>query len=207
MILTVLIATIPDRFDIFSKLSDELFRQKTYLQTTHPSLGEVQILVDGSKKYLDGGLSIGAKRQSLLERAHGDYVCFLDDDESIAPNYLETLVRLCHKRQDVCTFRNLSKMANFWTVIDMGLHYPNDQASPMFMTRRKPWHICPVKREFARLYRFEDVNYGEDFGWMEKVLTHCTTEAKTDAIIHVYNHGTHSEADKITNHVQSERRG
>lgn len=202
MILSVLIPSIPERFDNFSKLTNELFNQKTYVHTFHPTLGDIEVVVDNSKKFLDGGLSIGAKRQALLDRAQGDYVCYLDDDEDIAPNYLETLVRLCNKRQDVCTFRNLSKMDNFWMVVDMGLHYPNDQASPMFMARRKPWHICPVKREFAKLYKFEDINYGEDFKWMDKVLAHCTTEAKTDAIIHVYNHSkNHSEADKITNNV------
>lgn len=204
MILSILIPTIPDRVEMFTKLFNELHRQLEYIQTFHPSLGRVEVLIDHSKKFLEGGPSIGKKREALVKRATGKYLCFLDDDESIAPNYLETLLRLCQRDADVCTFRNISKMDNYWMIVDMGLHYPNDQANPLFIVRRRPWHICPVRSIFAKLYDFEDISYGEDFVWMEKVLTHCLTEAKSEAIIHGYNHSSKvSEADKITNHVLS----
>lgn len=168
-------------------------------------LGLVEFLIDDDRRFLDGGLSIGKKRQKLVEMASGKYLCFLDDDEIIAPNYLETLVRLCNEDKDVCTFRNLTKLDNFWTVVDMSLsHTENEQATPNAIVKRRPWHICPVRSEFAKRYEFEDSNYGEDWQWFERVLSHCQTEAKTDAIIHQYNHSKiTSEADKITNYVQS----
>lgn len=171
------------------------------MQTVHPSLGNIQVLVDDSKRFLDGGLSIGKKREALVERAEGKYLCFLDSDDWIAPNYVETLVRLCQRDADVCTFRNITKTDTFWCVVDMGFHYPNDQVNPNLTVRRRPWHICPVRSSFAKQYDFEDSNYSEDFTWMEKVLSHCTTEAKSEAIIHEYRHGKHSEADKIMKHV------
>lgn len=203
IILSILIPTIPERGEMFTKLFNELHRQLEYMKTFHPSLGDIEILVDSSKRFVDGGLSIGKKREALVKRAQGKYLCFLDDDETIAPNYLETLVRLCNEDKDVCSFRNVSKMDNFWTVVDMSLYFEtNDQASPLYMVRRKPWHICPVRSLFAKMHDFEDISYGEDFAWMEKVLSHCETEAKTDAIIHQYNHSSKiSEADKITQHV------
>jgi hypothetical protein len=201
IILSVLMATTPDRVNMFSTLFNEVHRQIAYLNTVHPSLGNVEIVVDDSPKFLDGGPSIGKKREALLKRAEGNYVCYLDSDESIAPNYIEVLVRLCHAGRDVVTFRNLTKTETYWTIVDMSFNYQvNDQASPNFITRRRPWHICPVRRDFANKYSFEDSNYGEDYNWMEQVLKHCTTEAHTEAVIHQYNHGKHSEADKITAH-------
>lgn len=167
----------------------------------HPTLGYVEVLVDDSPGYLDGGLSIGKKREGLVKRAEGRYLAFLDDDDSVSPNYIETLVRLCHHGRDVCTFRNISKLETFWMIVDMGLNYPNDQATPMYTVRRRPWHINPVKSEFAKEFQFDNSNYGEDWSWFEKVLTRCTSEAKTESIIHQYHHGKHSEADKIVNHV------
>lgn len=199
--LSILIPTIPERGDMFTRLFNELNSQLQYVQTVHPSLGNVQILVDDSKRFLDGGLSIGKKREALVRRAEGRYLCFLDDDENISRNYLETILRLCQRDADVITFRNFSRLERYWMVVDMSLKYAvNDQPNPDFMVRRRPWHICPVKSVFAKLHQFTDISYGEDWLWFEQVLKHCTTEAKTDAVIHEYHHGKHSEADKITNH-------
>ena len=204
MILSILIPTIIKRRKMFTKLYNEIQAQLQYMETFHTTLGEIEILVDSSKSFLSGGLSIGKKREALVGRAQGKYLCFLDDDEGIAPNYLEVLVRLCQGDADVCTFRNISKFDNYWMIVDMSLHYPdNDSATPTYMIRRRPWHICPVKSEYAQRHHFEDSNYGEDFTWMHRVLAHCKTEAKSEAVIHQYNHSKEtSEADKITQHEE-----
>lgn len=201
IILSILIPTIPERVEMFTKLFNELHKQLEYMNTFHPTLGRIEILVDSGARFLDGGLSIGKKREALVKRAEGKYLCFLDDDDSIAGNYLETLVRLCIQDQDVCTFRNFSKMDNFWMLVDMSLDYQNDQATPSHIVRRSPWHVCPVRSKYAKRYPFPNTNYGEDWAWLSQVLKDCMTEAKSEAIIHQYNHGKHSEADKIQNNV------
>jgi hypothetical protein len=121
--LSILIPSIPERNKQLATLLTEVYRQYDELVPHIPYLGDVEILIDDTKRYLDGGLSIGKKRESLIERAEGKYLCFLDDDESIAPNYLETLVRLCCERKDVVTFRNISKLDNYWMIVDMSLIY------------------------------------------------------------------------------------
>jgi len=202
IILSILIPTIPERSEMCVKLYNEVHRQITYMDKVHPTLGKIEVLIDETKKFLDGGLSIGKKRESLVKRAEGKYLCFLDDDESIAPNYVETLVRLCQFNADVCTFRNISKFDTYWSIVDMSLYFQNDDATPRFIVRRKPWHICPVRSIYAKIHNFEDSNYGEDFNWMAKVLEHCTTEEKTQSVIHQYNHSSKtSEADRITLHT------
>lgn len=198
ILLSILIPTIPERYERFTKLYNELMRQKTEFETFHDTLGRVEVLVNTEKRFLDGGLSIGKKREALVKDAEGKYLCFLDDDESIAPNYLETLMRLCFVDQDVCTFKAMVKLSTFWALVDMRLAYKtNDQINPDFTVRRPPWHMCPVRSVFAKLVPFRDVNNAEDFEWTEQVLKYCVTEAHTDKIIFQYNHGDHSEADKI----------
>lgn len=199
-VLSILIPTIPSRAKIFDELIFKVSLQIYDLQIAHPTLGTIEKLWDASQPYLNGGLSIGKKRQSLVDRAKCKYLCFLDDDEDIAPNYIETLVRLCHEDKDVCTFRSFVKNDFYWTVVDMRLGYLNEEAAPGRIVNRNAWHVCPVKSEHAKLYEFPDTNYSEDWNWMQKVLTHCKTEAHTDQIIHCYNHSSkHSEADKIIN--------
>lgn len=202
MILSILIPTTPDRKKMFTRLFNELHRQLEYMNTFHPSLGEIEIIVDDSKKFLQGGLSIGKKRESLVKRAAGKYLCFVDSDDFISPNYMETLVRLCHEDKDVICFNNISKLDNFWMVVNMSLDNDNQQAEPGIV-KRKPWHICPVRSEFAKLHNFPDSNYGEDWTWMEQVLSHCKTQSVSNAILHQYNHSSKvSEADRITNHTK-----
>lgn len=205
--LSVLIPTIPKRGSMFNLLFGQLVLQGASLTPYDKSL-PVEIVVDGSDSYMDGGPSIGAKRDSLVQRAQGEYLLFLDDDEGISGNYLEVILQLCETGADVCTFRSIAKLEQYWTVIDMSLlHEENEQASPDRIVKRRPWHINAIRSDIAKQFRFEDINYGEDWKWMEQVLTKCYKEAHTDAIIHEYRHGKHSEADKITEHerLQSER--
>lgn len=196
--LSILIPTVPERDKIFSALADELMDQVLRVFTDHGMLGKAEILKDDRPLFLNGGPSIGAKRGSLVKRALGKYLCFLDDDEEVSPNYVETLLRLCLQDQDVCTFRAMAKLQNFWALIDMRLMYKvNDQINPDYTVRRPPWHICPVRSAYAKSFEFKDINNAEDFEWMERVLSLCTSEAHTDQILFCYNHGPHSEADKI----------
>jgi len=98
------------------------------VHTTHPSLGKVEILFDSSKKFLKGGLSVGAKRDALKCRATGDYLVFVDDDDIVAPNYLESVLRLSESNADIITFRSLYKSSTYWVIVDMNLnHSENEQ--------------------------------------------------------------------------------
>jgi glycosyltransferase involved in cell wall biosynthesis len=205
--LSILIPSIPSRLEKFTRLLDEVSRQAKWINTVHSAWPDsIEIVVDDSASYLEGGLSIGKKRESLVQRANGEYLCFLDDDESIAPNYLEVLYFLCRQDKDVCTFRNISKLDHFWMIVDMSLsHTENEAGRHDQIVKRKPWHVCPVRSTFAKQFNFEDINYAEDWRWFEQVLTLCDTEAHTDAVIHQYNYNSKlSEADKITNYVQPE---
>lgn len=198
ILLSILIPTIPERSAKFTALYNELMRQKTAFDTFHSSLGELEIVVNAGARFLDGGLSIGKKREALVQQAQGQYLCFLDDDESVSPNYVETLMRLCSQGNDICTFRAIVKMETFWSLLDMRLIYKfNDQISPDYTVRRPPWHVCPMKSHFAKMFQFKDINAAEDFEWMEKVLVRCTTESHTDKVIFQYNHKQESQSDEI----------
>lgn len=198
-ILSILIPSIPSRVDQLIGLVNELNRQKYLVDTVHPTLEKIEFVYDDSKPFKEGGLSIGKKRQKLVKEAKGKYVCFLDDDDLPAPNYLETLVRLCTQGKDVVTFRNFTTTDTYWTMIDMSLeHAEDEEATPNNIVKRRPWHCCPVRSHIAKEFPFPDTNYAEDAEWMAKVLTLCKTEAHTDMILSSYRHSSiKSESDKI----------
>lgn len=206
VILSILIPTIKSRRAKLSQLVKELSKQKKFIDENW-LLGEIEILIDDSPKYLIGGPSIGMKRDSLVQQASGKYLCFLDDDESISGNYLQTLVRLTEQDKDVITFRSLANLDDYWCIVDMSIeHKENEQTLAEDICKRPPWHICPVKSSMAKVHKFEDTNYGEDWNWFERVLKGCESEAKTNAIIHMYNHRSKkSEADKITQSIDNDK--
>lgn len=198
MILSILIPSIPDRSEMLNRLLDNLYNQKRLVNNQHPSLPGVEILTDCSKRYLEGGKTVGQKRNDLLQRANGNYLCFLDDDDNVPANYLETLVRAMEHGADVITFNSLFKCDTYWSLIDMSIENDNEEATPNGVTYRNAWHICPIKSEIAKKYQFTSKNNAEDWDWMQRVLSEVKKEYKLNVILHQYNHSANvSEVDKI----------
>ena len=188
MKLSILIPTLPNRRKLFNALYKKLTAQIDYVHTTHPSLGQVEILFDKSKKFLKGGLSVGAKRDALKCRATGEYLVFVDDDDMIAPNYLESILRLMESNPDIITFRSLYKSSTYWGIVDMNLNYAeNEQMNDSTIVKRQPFHVCPIRTSIAQQHSFPDINNAEDWGWMVKVLSDCQKQAHSDQILHQYN--------------------
>jgi hypothetical protein len=200
-ILSILTPSIPDHRQYRELMYTELVKQIDNLDRFHPSLGEVELLCHESKPFLNGGHSIGKKREGLVGLASGKYLCFLDSDDMPSPNYIETLVRMCHEDKDVVTFRDFTTTDFYWTIIDMSLNHEEDeQATPDRIVKRRPWLVCPVRSEYAKQFEFPDINYGEDAIWMSQVLTLCKTEVHTDQILRSYKHSSKtSMADQIIN--------
>ena len=188
MRLSILIPTLPQRKKMFNILHKNLMAQIDFVHTTHPSLGKVEILFDSSKKFLKGGLSVGAKRDALKCRATGDYLVFVDDDDIVAPNYLESVLRLLESNPDIITFRSLYKSSTYWGIVDMNLnHSENEQMNDTAIVKRQPFHVCPIRTTIAQQHSFPDINNAEDWGWMVKVLSNCQKQAHSDQILHQYN--------------------
>ena len=199
MKLSILIPTLPQRRKMFNILRKNLTAQIDFVHSTHPSLGQVEILFDSSKKFLKGGLSVGAKRDALKCRATGEYLVFVDDDDMIAPNYLESILRLMESNPDIITFRSLYKSSTYWGIVDMNLnHAENEQMNDSTIVKRQPFHVCPIRTSIAQQHSFPDINNAEDWGWMVKVLTDCKTQSHSDQILHQYNEfALVSEVNKI----------
>lgn len=202
---SILIPTTLDREDQYNRLYKKLLNQIYYINDVHPDLGEVEVLSDGSKRFLDGGMSIGEKRQKLLDRARGEYVSFMDDDDDVAPNYIEIIMRAIYQHvvnmqdADIITFNCIVKNDFYWALIKMQLSNKiNEELTPEKIVKRRPWHICPVKTPIAKKEKFTHINHNEDWDWMGRVLNHVNSEIHIPYILTQYNHSEkNSEADKI----------
>lgn len=196
-ILSVLMPTLPERSEKFNALKENL--QQQILKCQNENFGGVEILDNPEKRFLNGGPSIGKKRDWLVQQATGEYVCFLDDDDNVADNYIYEVLKMCQGGKDAYTFNSRFKNDFYTATIQMSHdNKQNEQAAPNKIVKRTVWHVCAIRAIIAKSERFSDINHNEDWNWMSRVLPKIKTSDHIDMILHEYNHfENQSEADKI----------
>lgn len=158
-LLSVLIPTLESRRHSF-----ETLRQKLQDQIQHHALdAEVEIL-----SFEDhGDLSIGSKRNALLDRASGSFVVFIDDDDDVSDEYLRLITGAIREHPEIdcigirgqITFRGRHPH-----MLVYSLRY-DEYRTEKGIYVRPPQHITPIRRDIALRYRFADTSYSEDYDW------------------------------------------
>jgi glycosyltransferase involved in cell wall biosynthesis len=158
--LAILIPTLPIRIDGYTRLIKKLNQQIIQNNLTD----KIQIISFCDTK----DVTVGVKRNWLLEKSNSKYVCFLDDDDDISNNYIKSLYEATLQGADCVTF--LGEHHDNGKITDFSIstmHSRNYNDTNCFY--RLPNHLCPVKREIAIACMFTDKNFGEDSDYAEKI--------------------------------------
>ena len=101
--LSILIPTTPDRREFLTRLTNSLSNQIRDCGV----LSQVEILINETAPFDKNDpikeLSIGYKRNKLLQKASGDYVAFIDSDDRISEKYICLLFEGIAKNPDCCS--------------------------------------------------------------------------------------------------------
>ena len=84
MLWSILIAAIPERYHSAQPLLHSLLEKQSVARM--PDV-ELLYLMDNRRR------PVGVKRNDLMAMAKGEYVSFVDDDDSVAPDYVEKIYR------------------------------------------------------------------------------------------------------------------
>lgn len=149
MRLSILICTIPRRLNMLQTLkADLIFQAKDY---------DVEILSDSDKG------TIGAKRQRLLLASTGDYVCFIDDDDDINPQYIKLIfahLGTC----DVIGFEGeITTNGRNKKRFTISKEHPYEEKGGVYYRYNN--HLSPIRREIALAIGYKDISFGEDFDY------------------------------------------
>lgn len=177
MKLSLLIPSVTDRSHFLESLLQRINGQKG----NH----DVEILVELDNRQA----TIGSKRNKLLQRATGDYLAFIDDDDRISSDYIDLVFQGMEKGVDCCsltgiiTFDGLNpkpfihsiKNDRYWEDEHAFYRYPN--------------HLNAIKSSIAKQFHFPEINHGEDTSFatqmhQAKVLK---TEHFIDSVIYFYD--------------------
>lgn len=188
--LSILILTLPTRIDSYAKLIKSL-----NLQVIQNNLiGRVQILSLCDTKEI----SVGEKRNILLNKSVGKYVCFIDDDDEIAPNYLIKIISALNSNADVITFSGDYVENTIRTPFSISMvHRGNYNHTNLFY--RLPNHLCPVKRQIALSCQFTDKNFGEDSDYAERINKYIKNEFHIQDKLYFYMYDSNTSQTKPNN--------
>jgi glycosyltransferase involved in cell wall biosynthesis len=185
--LTVAICSIPSRVDQFSALIKQLEKQAEGKPV------EILSIIDNKT------IKIGKKRNALVEMASGRYVAFLDDDDWVTDDYVDSILEKVEEDMDVILFHQMRfEDGNPDRISICSLDVEKDYNTPEAYYR-KPSHLMATKREIILLSKYrEDVGVGgEDMEWSSRVRSHLKTSSSIDKVLYHYNYSnTESESKR-----------
>jgi hypothetical protein len=135
-------------------------------------------------------MSIGNKRQKLLDSANGKYLSFIDDDDDITDAYVEDVLQMIRGNWPVMRLRG--KIAQYTFTHSLENRLTGKMArGDVFL--RPPNHLNPMLSDIAKLVRFKDATRGEDLEWTIHMarMGFLTREYQSDLfrIHYIYNMG------------------
>lgn len=181
MKLSILICTLEERKLQYDNLRSSLFSQYCLLPQYQESV-EILSCCDNRE------MSVGAKRNALLKQSTGNFLVFIDDDDSIHPNYIKLVMEALQLNPDcvglngIITF-NGTNPRKFVHSIKVNEWYESDG-----VYYRYPNHLNPVKRELALQVGFPECNFGEDKNYSDRLKPLLKTEVMIDTPIYFYNY-------------------
>lgn len=177
-ILSILTPTIKERADWLHALAHKIENQ------AFDCGGGVEHLMLSDNRQM----SIGGKRQSLVDIARGRYIAFCDDDDDISDDYVAKLLAAAESNADVITFRQRAIYNGLESEVHFGIKNQDGQFNPGGITLRAPWHVCAWKREKVDGCLFGLTNYGEDLTWCQQARKRIRTGYHVDSVLHTYRH-------------------
>jgi glycosyltransferase involved in cell wall biosynthesis len=130
--------------------------------------------------------SIGRKRNDLLALAQGEYVVFVDDDDILSPNFVQSIYEALDGSD--CIIYNVACSINkgVYKMVYYDKGYRKDR-NFINHYERLPNHLMVVKREIARSVGFKDLSFGEDALYAKELKNKLHTQRKIKEILYYYN--------------------
>ncbi len=178
-LLSILTPSVPSRIGTtsFAMLLQQLQKQIGSISVEH------LVLLDNKTR------TVGAKRQALLDIARGQYVAFVDDDDSVSADYIAELLPRLASGADVVTFEQYATVDGETGRIIFDAACRIDEPWESGGTaRRRPWHVCAWRRDLAIQGVFTETNYGEDAAWVSQVAPLARNHLHIPKVLHYYRH-------------------
>jgi len=158
---SILIPTLHTRRVLFEQVYSEIQRQIAEI-----SNARIEVLYESD----NGELTLGAKRNLLVSRAHGKYHCFIDDDDVISPVFLKTFLPMLDDDYDCSSY--------------VGAYYHTGEFKKLFyhsldicewgesedVYLRCPSPLNMIRTDIVRQIQYKDIRNTEDYEFSMRLL-------------------------------------
>ena len=154
---SILMPTVPARRSFRAKILAQLEPQLE----AHNDI-ELLVLEDNRKR------DYGAKMQSMVDIARGEYLCFVDDDDRISPTYVAEIRAAMDRGVDCIGFHAECSLNGAPGKL---VRYSAETAvwsEDATMYYRNPQHLTPIKSELVRKVPWVG-HYGADHIWSHRM--------------------------------------
>lgn len=181
-LLSILICSIESRSEQLQKLLDRL--KKLVLEQQAPDDVEIIVMMD------DEQLSVGTKRNHLLDEAQGQYMAFIDDDDDVSDDYFVKILGSIKNNPDVdvVSFRSLrthngksAQQIDYSLGTDSSRHKDGPDAYYRHLS-----HLVALKSSIGKTARFPVKSYGEDEQWIISLIPSIKTEVHLNDTLYYY---------------------
>lgn len=181
--ISILIPTMIPRKRLFDQVLTEIQRQAREC----PEI-KTEILWESD----NGELTLGQKRNVLMDRCTGKYHCFIDDDDILAPYYLRTFVPMIQSGvdYDCASFVGAHyQRGRFNKLFHHSLDYIEWAETPeRFIRTISPMNL--IKTDIVRQVRYKDIRNTEDHEFSKRLMASrlVKTEFKIDPNRPIYHY-------------------
>lgn len=151
MLLTIAIPTTYDRQDMFDNLVAYLYQQ----------IGDnpVEVIYCCDNKEI----SVGAKRQLLIEQAKGEYIFMCDSDDWVSEDYIDKVLKALETKPDCVTYlEHISYNGSVKSCCHSNKYDDWGENKDGFHYIRTPYFKDVIKTDICRKIGVKDMRYSED---------------------------------------------
>lgn len=190
MLISVLIPSLVSRHQQLQRLLAELDRQIA-------GNSSIELLTHVDNKEL----TTGAKRQQLLERARGEYIVFIDDDDMPYRQYIRSMLAACQSGCDCVGIQGIitrdGKFPIRWRI---SKDYKDEtiKTGNRIVYLRHTNHITAVRRSIALQAGFPDKSNAEDSEYSRRLKESglLKTEYTIRGLMYHYQYSSHNKEYK-----------
>lgn len=176
--LSILICSLVERRSLFlNRLLEKLEPQIVGKNV------ELLVISDNAKR------SIGQKRNDAIKMANGEYICFIDDDDLISDDYVDSILNeIIDWSPDVVVFDALITFDDQRPkLVKYGREFDYCERDEAFY--RNPNHLM-VHRKYNIIEFFKDIKTGEDDEWASRMLSRIVTQSRIKKVLYYYEFRT-----------------
>lgn len=176
-ILSILICSLEERKSFFLPRILSILKPQIEGKET-----EIIILIDQAQ------VPVGAKRNMALDQSRGKYVCFVDDDDLVSEDYVDSILEKTSEDPDVIVFSGVvTTDGENKKIAKQGIEYQHGEVDGIYY--RLPNHLSVHKRETIK-EKFLNIRTGEDDEWAKRRLKEIKSQSRIDKILYHYDFRT-----------------